>query len=143
MSFATQIADRGDAGARGDTRGVADLQAVAERGVVKNGLAVAAQRADLRGRNSGLAQHGERGVGEGIGDRAIEFGEFGERNRAILVAQREQPSPNRLRILPRVRRDDALPVIVFERGENRVDAVLAGAGDQPQRKTPHSISGPS
>src|SRR5690606_28728303 len=86
-----EIRDRGDAGAFGDYRRIAELQGEGQRsvGTVANGLAVRADRANLGWCDVRLPEQVERRIGETRAERRVESTQRVERNRGVGSSQRE------------------------------------------------------
>jgi hypothetical protein len=105
-------------------------------------LPVRADRAHLRGVHPGFVQQGIRGLREGLAQARIEFAERVQVHPRIrlrhLQHQRAQRFGQRRGARPQQPRR-RIGAEVHQRG---IDAVGAGAGNQPKKKAAEFVSGP-
>ncbi len=137
-----KIGDRGYTGTECDRGRVADLQRkgrFAER-LMPDGLSVAADRGDVARAHAGGVDDGEGGVAKLLADASVECAEAIDRAGIGIVNESPQLLPERRRVGPLQARMHP-HLAVAETDDDRVDAVHAGAGHQPDVTVAHVGSG--
>ncbi len=131
---APKVGHRAHAGALGDHAGIAQLPGkgqVAPR-TMAHGLAMRADRGDLCGWDVGQLEQRGSGIGEGPAHGHVQPAQFVQRVSSAAHAQRHQPLTQHR--VPGIGMASQQPASRFEGHQGRIDAIGAGAGNEPEEQ---------